>query len=101
MESKLDIEFVQEIYDIVGREDDFFGRSVTITPYRSSGYGNVGAVITVDGTPPKVTIYVPFYKDIIICLFGAEPIILEKYKVSTENQYETIMRYLKAKGTIK
>ncbi len=101
MATELDPLFVQVIYQIVGNRDDFFNRSITISQYRAGGFGVVGAVITIDGIPPKVTIYVPFHKDFVICLFGSEPFILDKYKSETENQYETIMLYLKSKGVTK
>jgi hypothetical protein len=100
MNSELDRQFVKEVYEIVGREDKDLDRAVTITPYKAEGYGVKGVVITIAGSPPASTVYVPLDKDIIICLWGETPIILGKYKAITENQYASIMSYLKAKGAI-
>jgi hypothetical protein len=100
MNDELDRQFVGDVYEIVGRRDEDHDRHVDITPYQISGYGLGGVVITIAGSPPRSTVYVPLHTNMIICLWGAEPIVLDKDKVSTEKQYELIMHYLKTKGAI-
>lgn len=51
-----DSTFVEFIYDLIGREDDFFKRSILVTPYQNGHSHISGFVITVAGSPPKATI---------------------------------------------
>ncbi len=48
--------FVEFIYNLIDRNDDFYGRSVLITPYYGSYSQISGFVITVQGSPPKATL---------------------------------------------
>ena len=51
-----DSSFVEFIYNLIDRKDDYFNRSILVTPY-FGGYSQIsGFVITVEGSPPKGTI---------------------------------------------
>ena len=53
-----DSRWVEFLYEVRGRDDNFHARSISVTPYYC--YGQVaGYVVTVDGTPPRITALVP------------------------------------------
>lgn len=80
--------FVEFIYSLCEREDDFFGRRILISPYYGAYSKIAGFVITVVGTPPKATIYFPIgnYKAII----NISPIKVIHYN----DEYERLIGFL-------
>ena len=81
--------FVEFIYILCERNDDFTNRPIIISPYFGAYSKPGGLVITVQGTPPKATIFLPLssYKAII----DIQPIKV----VPFGNDYNRLIGFLK------
>jgi hypothetical protein len=56
-----DPNFVEFLYQISGRRsDNNFSRDIIITPYYGTYDKPAGLAITVQGSPPKATVFLPF-----------------------------------------
>jgi len=91
-----DREFVDTLFQIVGRTEAPSVSSVYITPYQGSA-GTAGVVLTVFGTPPSATLLVPLggsYK----CYSGwGEPRVVEPGTAA----YTAIFAWLERHGLVK
>lgn len=85
-----DPRWVEFLYQLVQRNDSYFGRAVVVTPY-DGGYGIEGFVVAVAGSPPKIEAFASVNPTVAIIIRAEPPKVL----LAGSTEHERFMGYLK------
>ena len=86
-----DFDFLKQFYAIVGRnEEKPLDLSIIVTPYMGSS-GPAGVVLTIFGTPPRATLFVPLDGAFRIYTGWGNPRVIE----AGAKEFDSVISFLR------